>query len=229
MPPLDHPVGHWHILEGPGNVLMVTFELTVVPTLFRPMSRSSRVVLVSFLTFLMIFDSPRGENLHGGHLEFPDNANSCLLIKLLAYSPVAHHSLMQVFSGLAHSGELGAWMIKLVEVYLYTSEESKQVLLTQVRSGGQEGFLNTSWRVCDSQNSCLLPGDQILIPCNKILNSYLKVIQCNFQIFLNSVCQVNLWWKLWITSFFVRGKTCNKYLFSSVILHFKARTQLISY
>ncbi len=45
-------------------LLMVTIE-TVVPALFRSLTRSSRVVLGWSLTFLRIIDTPRGEILHG--------------------------------------------------------------------------------------------------------------------------------------------------------------------
>ncbi len=45
-------------------LLMVTVE-TVVPALFRSLTRSSRVVLGWSLTFLRIIDTPRGEILHG--------------------------------------------------------------------------------------------------------------------------------------------------------------------
>ncbi len=45
-------------------LLMVTVE-TVVPALFRSLTRSSRVVLGWSLTFLRIIDTPRGETLHG--------------------------------------------------------------------------------------------------------------------------------------------------------------------
>ncbi len=45
-------------------LLMVTVE-TVVPALFRSLTRSSRVVLGWSLAFLRIIDTPRGEILHG--------------------------------------------------------------------------------------------------------------------------------------------------------------------
>ncbi len=45
-------------------LLMVTVE-TVVPSLFRSLTRSSRVVLGWYLTFPRIIDTPRGEILHG--------------------------------------------------------------------------------------------------------------------------------------------------------------------
>ncbi len=45
-------------------LLMVTVE-TVVPALFRSLTRSSRVVLGWSLIFLRIIDAPRGEILHG--------------------------------------------------------------------------------------------------------------------------------------------------------------------
>ncbi len=116
--------------------LMVTVE-TVVPSLFRSLTKSSRVVLGWSLSFFRIIDTPRGEILHGApvrgrlivilnSLPFSNNcANSCcLLTKLFAYCHVAHPSLVQVYNfvpiflsqlfGPAHSGEVGVWLIECV-------------------------------------------------------------------------------------------------------------------
>ncbi len=84
MPPLDHPDGLWKTSDGPGHVLawaggpcaryrilihgvvliMVTVK-TVVPALFRSLTRSSCVVLGRSLTFLRIIDTLWGKILHG--------------------------------------------------------------------------------------------------------------------------------------------------------------------
>ena len=62
----------------------------------------------------------------------------------------------------------------------YTANEFKQVQLIQVMSGEQEGFLKKNEQVCESRKSYWSVGDQILMPCNKMLINYLKVIQCDF-------------------------------------------------
>ncbi len=108
-------------------LLMATIE-TVVPALFRSLTRSSRVVLCWYSTRrdLAWSPSPREIDSHLEFLPFSNNcANSCrLLTKLLAYCPVAHPSLVQVYNfipsvlrqlfGLAHSGEVGIWLIECV-------------------------------------------------------------------------------------------------------------------
>ena len=117
-------IGKWR-----HSVLLIVFFETVVPALFRSLTRSCRVVLGWFLTLLMIIDAPQGEILHGA----PDRGwltvilnffyfliiapSCCLLTKLFAYCPVAHPSLVQVYnyipdvltqlSGLGHCGEVG--------------------------------------------------------------------------------------------------------------------------
>ncbi len=73
-------------------LLMVTVE-TVVPALFRSLTRSSRVVLGWSLTFLRIVDTPRGEILHGapvrGRLTVILNFFNFLIIvpTVVAFSP----------------------------------------------------------------------------------------------------------------------------------------------
>ncbi len=91
-------------------LLMITVE-TVVPALFRSLTRSSRVVLGWSLTFLKIIDTPRGEILHGapvrGRLTVILSFFHFLIIvptviafstKLFVYCPVANPSLVQVYS-----------------------------------------------------------------------------------------------------------------------------------
>ncbi len=137
---------------------MVTV-MTVVPVLFRSLTRSSRVVLGWPLTFRRVIDTPRGEILHwspspreiDSHLEFLPFSNNCanigcFLTKLFAYCPVAHPSLVQVYNfvpsvlrqlfGLAHSGEFESDWFSVWTGVFYTSNEFKQVQLIQVMSGG---------------------------------------------------------------------------------------------
>ncbi len=45
----------------------------------------------------------------------------------------------------------------------YTDNEFKQMPLIQVTSGGQRSLLKKKLQVCESQQSCLFVGDQILI------------------------------------------------------------------
>ncbi len=45
----------------------------------------------------------------------------------------------------------------------YTDNEFKQMPLIQVTSGGQRSLLNKKLQVCESQQSCLFVGDQILM------------------------------------------------------------------
>ncbi len=117
-------------------LLMVTVE-TVVPALFRSLTRSSRVVLgwsphpsqdhwYSTRRDLAWSPSPREIDSHLEFLPFSNNCTNscCLLTKLFAYCPVAHPSLVQVYNsvpsvlrqlfGLAHSGEVGVWLIECV-------------------------------------------------------------------------------------------------------------------
>ncbi len=47
------------------SVLAIVFSVTMVLAALRSLTRSSRVVLVWFLTVVMIIEAPRGEILHG--------------------------------------------------------------------------------------------------------------------------------------------------------------------
>ncbi len=107
------PCACCRILIHDGVVLLMVTVETVVPALFRSLTRSSRVVLGWSLTFL---------NLE--FLQFSNNCTNscCLLTKLFACCPVAHPSLVQVYNfvpsvlrqlfGLAYSGEVGVWLIE---------------------------------------------------------------------------------------------------------------------
>ncbi len=117
-------------------LLMVTVE-TVVPALLQVIDQvlpcSSRRIphlsqdhWYSTRRDLAWSPSPREIDSHLEFLPFSNNcANSCcLLTKLFAYCPVAHPSLVQVYNfvpsvlrqlfGLAHSGEVGVWLIECV-------------------------------------------------------------------------------------------------------------------
>lgn len=109
----------------------------------------------------MIIDVPQGEILRSRtreidhRLELLPFSNYCtsscyLLTKLLAYSPVAHPSLVQVYkfipdvpaqlSSLRHYGEVRVCLSVWTGVF-YTGNEFKQVQFIQVMSGEQEGLL----------------------------------------------------------------------------------------
>ncbi len=160
MPPLDHPDGLLQTIfrrawtcAGLSRVtlralkyfnpwrcsvlLMVTVE-TVVPALFRSLTKSSRVVLgwliphlsqdhwYSTRRDLAWRHSPREIDSHLEFLPFSNNyTNSCcLLTELFAYCPVAHPILVQVYNfvssvlrqlfGLVHSGVVGVRLIECV-------------------------------------------------------------------------------------------------------------------
>ena len=69
----------------------------------------------------------------------------------------------------------------------YTGNEFKQVQLSQVMSGAQEGFFKKNYQVLYRRNSYWVVGDQILMSYNKMQINYLKIIQCDFLDFLDSV------------------------------------------
>ncbi len=47
--------------------------------------------------------------------------------------------------------------------FIYSDNEFKQMPLIQVTNGGQRSLLKKKLQVCESQQSCLFVGDQILI------------------------------------------------------------------
>ncbi len=57
--------------------------------------------------------------------------------------------------------------------------------LIQVTSGGQRSLLKKKLQVCESQQSCLFVGDQILIFHHNLQINYLKILQCDFQDFFS--------------------------------------------
>ncbi len=57
--------------------------------------------------------------------------------------------------------------------------------LIQVTSGGQRSLLKKKLQVCESQQSCLFVGDQILIFHHNLLINSLKILQCDFLDFFS--------------------------------------------
>ncbi len=70
----------------------------------------------------------------------------------------------------------------------YTDNEFKQMPLIQVTSGGQRSLLKKKLQVCESQQSCLFVGDQILIFHHHLQINYLKILQCDFLDFFFLFC-----------------------------------------
>ncbi len=58
--------------------------------------------------------------------------------------------------------------------------------LIQVTSGGQRSHLKKKLQVCESQQSCLFVGDQILIFHHHLQINSLKILQCDFLDFFSS-------------------------------------------
>ncbi len=52
--------------------------------------------------------------------------------------------------------------------------------IVQVTSGGQRSLLKKKLQVCESQQSCLFVGDQILIFHHNLQINSLKILQCDF-------------------------------------------------
>ncbi len=65
----------------------------------------------------------------------------------------------------------------------YTDNKFKQMPLIQVMSGGQRSLLKKKLQVCESQQSCLFVGDQILIFHHNLLINSVKILQCDFRDF----------------------------------------------
>ncbi len=57
--------------------------------------------------------------------------------------------------------------------------------LIQVTSGGQRSLLKKKLQVCESQQSCLFVGDQILIFHHNLQINSLKILQCDFLDFFS--------------------------------------------
>ncbi len=67
----------------------------------------------------------------------------------------------------------------------YTDSEFKQMPLIQVTSGGQMSLLKKKLQVCESQQSCLFVGDQILIFHHNLQINSLKILECDFLDFFS--------------------------------------------
>ncbi len=83
--------------------------------------------------------------------------------------------------------------------------------LIQVTSGGQRSLLKKKLQVCESQQSCLFVGDQILIFHHNMQINSLKSYNVIFWIFfliLSLTVEVYLWWKLQASLIFLSGRTC---------------------
>ncbi len=68
---------------------------------------------------------------------------------------------------------------------LLFDNEFKQMPLIQVTSGGQRRLLKKKLQVCESQQSCLFVGDQILIFHHNLQINSLKILQCDFLDFFS--------------------------------------------
>ncbi len=77
--------------------------------------------------------------------------------------------------------------------------------LIQVTSGGQRSLLKKKLQVCESQQSCLFVGDQILIFHHNLQINSLKILQCDFLDFFSYF--VSHSW-LQASLIFLSGRTC---------------------
>ncbi len=75
----------------------------------------------------------------------------------------------------------------------YTDNEFKQMPLIQVTNGGQRSLLKKKLQVCESQQSCLFVGDQILIFHHNLqINSLKILIKGFFFLILSLIVEVYL-------------------------------------
>jgi len=120
-------------------LLMVTFE-TVVPALFRSLTRSSRVVLGWSLTFLKIIDTPRGKILHWapvrGKLTVILNFFHFLNIapKVVAFSPSCMPIVLKPILALCRSTIVSLDMVLPIVERLESDWLYEQVSFIQVTS-----------------------------------------------------------------------------------------------
>ncbi len=168
------------------SVLLMVAFVTLVPALCRSFTRSPRVVLGFLLTVLVIILTPRGEILRGA----PDRGRlsvvlyvfhfliiaptvdfftpSCLPIADSVFPAWCRSTILFLVSFdsslvLAIVERLESDWLRLWTGVFYTDNEFKQMPLIQVTSGGQRSLLKMKLQVCESQQSCLFVGDQILI------------------------------------------------------------------
>ncbi len=167
------------------SVLLMVAFVTLVPALCRSFTRSPRVVLGFLLTVLVIILTPRGEILRGA----PDRGRLSVVLYVFHFliiaptvdffTPSCLPIADSVFPAWCRSTilflvsfdsslvlaivEFGVWLFEVVDRCLLTDNEFKQMPLIQVTSGGQRSLLKKKLQVCESQQSCLFVGDQILI------------------------------------------------------------------
>ncbi len=97
------------------------FLVTMVPAALRSLTRSTCVVLGWFLTVLMIFETPRGEILHGAPVWGRLTVILCFFhLRIFAQLLSPSHQAARLQScpdilgqlfGLGHGGEFGIWLI----------------------------------------------------------------------------------------------------------------------
>ncbi len=172
----------------------------------RSFTRSPRVVLGFLLTVLVIILTPRGEILRGA----PDRGRlsvvlyvfhfliiaptvdfftpSCLPIADSVFPAWCRSTILFLVSfdcsldlDIVEFGDC----LRLWTGVFYTDNEFKQMPLIQVTSGGQRSLLKKKLQVCESQQSCLFVGDQILIFHHNLLMNSLKILQRDFLDFFS--------------------------------------------
>ncbi len=203
------------------SVLLMVAFVTLVPALCRSFTRSPRVVLGFLLTVLVIILTPRGEILRGA----PDRGRLSVVLYVFHFliitptvdffTPSCLPIADSVFPAWCRSTilflvsfdsslvlaivEFGVWLFEVVDRCLYTDNEFKQIPLIQVTSGGQRSLLKKKLQVCESQQSCLFVGDQILIFHHNLQINSLKILMWFsgfFFLILSLIVEVYLWWKL---------------------------------
>ncbi len=189
------------------SVLLMVAFVTLVPALCRSFTRSPRVVLGFLLTVLVIILTPRGEILRGA----PDRGRLSVVLYVFHFliiaptvdffTPSCLPIADSVFPAWCRSTilflvsfdsslvlaivEFGVWLFEVVDLIFYTDNEFKQMPLIQVTSGGQRSLLKKKLQVCESQQSCLFVGDQILIFHHNLQINSLKILQCDFLDFFS--------------------------------------------
>ncbi len=182
------------------SVLLMVAFVTLVPALCRSFTRSPHVVLGFLLTVLVIILTPRGEILRGA----PDRGRLSVVLYVFHFLIIAPTvdfftpSCLPIQSSQPGAGlqfcfwcpltALWSWpkwslecdCLRLWTGVFYTDNEFKQMPLIQVTSGGQRSLLKKKLQVCESQQSCLFVGDQILIFHHNLQINSLKILQCDF-------------------------------------------------
>ncbi len=192
------------------SVLLMVAFVTLVPALCRSFTRSPHVVLGFLLTVLVIILTPRDEILRGA----PDRGRLSVVLYVFHFliiaptvdffTPSCLPIADSVFPAWCRSTilflvsfdsslvlaivEFGVWQFEVVDRCLLFDNEFKQMPLIQVTSGGQRSLLKKKLQVCESQQSCLFVGDQILIFHHNLQINSLKILQCDFQHFSFLFC-----------------------------------------